>query len=239
MNSKELGFIIKRFIPRKQKISILANSLGKIEVIPSPLSLNDRLYPGMLISTTLHPSTTRIYIAHNIEILTTPLNFTNNSNIYWIHSILELCYYFIPLEKPCPEIFNLVYVALFLLDNQKFNSYLNVSRKLFIIKLLVLLGFYPKKPFLQYLNLFEDLVSTFVDFPIKRIIKSLEIIGKKEIYLINLWIMQCLREHPNFSSFKLSNFLTQNESWELENEKKAKSERQEKEINIHNRNNPI
>ncbi len=220
MNNKELGFVIKRFAPKKQKFSILSHSLGKIEIIPFPLHWNNRLRPGMLISSILHSSITRIYIAHNIEILLAPLDFTENTDIYWIHSILELCYYFLPLESPCQETFNFVYRAFFILNcNHKIDSSLAVVKKLLIVKLLTLFGFYPQKTIMRYINLFEKLVTTSVDFTNKGVIKSLTTIphdiDKEEMALINSWILQCLNEHPNFSSFKLLNFLTQNEPWEL------------------------
>ena len=164
MDKKEIGFILKRFLPQKQKLSIFCRKTGKIEAITSPQQKCFQLWPGMLVSCNLKNMNQNIYFLQNIEILMNPEP-TNSSMFYWIHNILEICYYFVPLEKPSPNIFNLIYnfFLLYKIENIFLNQ-IEIIRQIYVVKLLELEGFYPDKELLVYLNLYNQLTSLYVDF---------------------------------------------------------------------------
>ncbi len=100
MHNKEFGFILKRFLPYKKKLSVLCCQKGKINLITQPTEKCHQLWPGMLICFTPTFNNKKICIAHDIEIIMSPEQ-ENFSNLYWVHHLLEICYYFVPLENPC------------------------------------------------------------------------------------------------------------------------------------------
>lgn len=206
MQTKEFGFILKRFLPYKKKLSVLCNNKGKINLTTQPIEKCNNLWPGMLIS--FYPTfiNKKICLANNIEILINPHESTT-SEFYYMHHILEICYYFAPLDNPCPEIFHFLYdyFSLVKIENH-FGNKINIIKKIYLIKLLCLIGFYPEKPLISILNIYDQIRSNSIDFNNHRKVQSLtkdlneiELLYNKKI---NGWALSCLNSHPCFKLFK-------------------------------------
>ena len=130
MIQSQAGFVLKRFQPNKSKITILSMHEGKFDL--SFRKFNDcfKLWPGMLVSFNVE-ITHKTLFGSNIQILASP-NLSENHSIFFMHHILELCYFFVPSNKPCPEIFNFL-KHFFLFFDQEIRNY---CHKIF--------NFYPK-----------------------------------------------------------------------------------------------
>ncbi|MBD3231814.1 hypothetical protein GF322_04095 [Candidatus Dependentiae bacterium] len=206
MKLKEYGFIIKRFFPQKQKISVISKQVGKIELITNKSTKCHLYWPGMLIS--FFPSKTKnfIYLAENIEIISTIQNI-QNLNFYWFCRLLEICYYFVRLENPCTEIFFFLNNCMFLIENNfLYINKIHIIKKIYELKFLVLLGFYPSQEHCCYLDLYNNLTSLFIDFENKAKVKflknQLNKINTENFKKLEVWINKCLNNHPYSKKFK-------------------------------------
>jgi hypothetical protein len=213
MEKKTLGFLLKRFFPKKQKFSIFCANLGRITATTSNISTCNSLWPGMLISFDyIHNRHNNMYFIKNTEIIMNP-EVQINTELYWLHHVLEICYYFLPLEQPNHHIFHHLcnFFSLykiekhFVLHHTK-TDYINY---IYVMKLLSLFGFYPEKALLTYLKLYEDLTSLYIDFDDPRKVESLSqklhVITEKEGKKIKWWILRCIEHHPYFKKFKTIN----------------------------------
>lgn len=208
MQNKEIGFILKRFLPYKQKLSILCQHKGKIAATTNPELRCNQLWPGMLISFNYSSNTSSVYFACNIEIIMSP-EIEKYSCIFWLHRFLEICYYFLPLEKPSHDIFLHLYNFFLLYKlEQKFLTQIEIIKKIYLLKLLALLGFYPDKEFVLFLNLYEQLSFLYVDFKDQQKVEflkwQLQKIKKVHEKKIDDWILNCISSHPCFNNFKIA-----------------------------------
>lgn len=198
---KEYGFILRRFLPQKCKFSVLSHR-GKLDIVPNQAALAARLWPGMLVSFDLRP-TNRIFFVNYIEILDMPIG----EELKWVHSLLELIYYFAPLNSPATNTFNILQRALsFVHLDCYFADCFEIVKKLFIVALLDSFGFYPDKLIFKMFKEFNRLVLVSVDFPNARAIESLQqelyLLNSQELGLIDSWIRRCVLRHPNAQFFR-------------------------------------
>jgi len=206
VQNKELGFVLKRFFPFKQKLSIFAQQKGKIDVITSPISVCSKLWPGMLVSFNTKKTNKNIYISENIEILLSPQE-DHFLNLAWIHHLLELCYFFIPQEKPQNEIFKHLYSCFLILKLEHiFSNQFETIKKICSLKFMQLAGFYPRNNLEPLLNIYEQLTCMSIDIDDQQKVKflktALELITNAQIKEIDNWILNCVQNHPYVNSFK-------------------------------------
>jgi hypothetical protein len=179
------GIVLRSYIPKQYKLIILDNIFGKIVCTYQARSFS---YGIMIeyIPLTLH----RVYKINTAQIIHAPCNLAKD-NLEFFHHILELSYYFIPLDNPVPEIFDLLSI-LYRID-YKFCSLLFQSA--FIGKFFVLLGITPQENAddafiintLRYRSL-EELVAQLSCTQMSSILKN--------------WIYRCIAEHPRMHYFK-------------------------------------
>lgn len=211
---KEIGIVLKRFFPQKQKISVLSKNHGKINLI-TPFSKNgNKLWPGTLIEFLPNKRFDTVTNAENLEIIDMP--FENNAhNIYWQHFILELCYFFLPLNDSSPKVFDCLNFSLNYFS--KINNHLRnnkLIKRFIIMYLFFLFGLYHDEKmdeiFLKY-NLNIKMGVDFLSSDTVKSIESLLAINDKtfteDIHFINDCILENLKEHPNSKFFKTKNFI--------------------------------
>lgn len=119
------------------------------------------------------------------------------NDLLFIHHILELCYYFIPLNGSCTSIFNM----LLILIKMEEASWSDTTKKIFIVKLLILYGMYPKTRFTET-TFFQKLLTIRPEN-----LLTLDSTCDDMAY-IDQWIKQTLSEHPMAPSFRTMFFLT-------------------------------
>ncbi len=206
MHKKELGFVLKRFLPNKNKLSVLTQKFGKIEIITRPADRTLQLWPGMLLAFYPSEQNNKIFFAQNLEIMMSP-HYNHVLNMEWVHQLLEICYYFSPLHNPANEIFRHIYNCFNVeVLKKQFNDELFVIKKIYIIKLLELLGFYPTKDLIIYLSLYQDLCYMYINFidkdNVKLLKNNLQKVQTMQIKKMDSWIRESLASHPNFKFFK-------------------------------------
>ena len=209
MQNKELGFVLKRFLPFKQKLSVLCCRQGKIELITNPPQKCRQLWPGMLIAFDLCNTFKKVHVANNIEIILTPISNQKNRTIAicWLHNLLELCYYFTPLQNPESDLFYHLYNCCLITKFERFFSdHLDIIKKIYLLKFLELIGFYPDKEFVPILNFYEQLTYASIDFnnrcQVESLKRELQKMKHSQIKKMEKWIISCLSSHPQFKIFK-------------------------------------
>ena len=200
---QEVAYVIKRFFPYRQKVALLTRSSGRINVVVRQQDECLRLWPGMVVTCSLFQEGS-LWVASQMTIHSAPEP-QDHASIMWLHHILELCYYFLPLESPCTEVFfylkkcyGLIWQSDLFDDKTK-----ETIQKICIIKFLSMIGFYAQEEICGYLTLFQELSDPFVDFANKQKVNSLEHrLLLLKVDAMDEWILNCLKSHPMFKTFK-------------------------------------
>jgi len=187
---KNTGIILKQYHPQNRKICVLDKQLGKITCIPN----KKRVATGALISYFITRNKAPFFI-DSIEILAIPFD-TAINDILFLHHILELCDYFIPLQSPSKEVFILINYLYFFPN--KIKSIL--EKKFFLFKLFIFLGVYPAGTEFQN-PYFHSLASQSIDTIISNNLHS-EI--EKDL---DRWLHACIDIHPDINKLKTVSFL--------------------------------
>lgn len=184
---KHTGIILKNYSPFKQKVSIFDSILGRIEAL---LEQNSLRYPcvvsyGALFSYYIQSTTTTLYRLTQVEIVNIPFDMAKH-DIYFLHHILELCYYFLPLHTPQPILFEM-------LDILFKKSYCN--KPMILLRFFGELGLYPEDvPFEK--TYFHYLLYS----PLEIIMK--EKLDDMQLKMLQSWLMRCIAMHPYKNKFK-------------------------------------
>lgn len=196
---KEQGFILKRFYPNKNKFSILSKIHGRTDLIVTQPAMCTRIWPGMLVSFTSYKRDTGIY-THTVSIEYTPQAQSHNELII-LHHVLELCFFYLPTNSPCPEIYNLFSIFMTLtLYQQNLGAAYPVIQKLWVAKFLSLMGFYEQGPISKDLTVFDMMIVDFTNN--QKLEFFISQVKHINIQKINDWIMLCLKTHPLYVHFK-------------------------------------
>lgn len=209
--TNEVAYILKRFLPSQQKLSILTRSQGKCNLVVPKESLCVRLWPGMLISFYPHRLNHTTMNSDDIKILYTPEG-TSSKDMYWLHHLLELIYYFIPQAYPSHDVFDALSCYLSILDYKGI-----VQENLILLQKICVMHFLQTTGSAsQNFGFYDqDFLAQITSLPImlaknketKTINKILDSINAHENKTINSWILKNLTTHPCFKSFKTIRFM--------------------------------
>lgn len=191
MNNKIFfrAFILEK---RGNILSLLSLEEGRIEkILKNNFSKAPFLFPGSIIAyqnSSEFFSGREIIESSELELCATQLA---SHNIYLLHQVIELCYFFIPLgSQPC-TIFS------FLLE--LFKRYYQFTHSLFftkkaLCKLFSLLGIFPEEIEIQLFayKLQETPIDNLLSTPLKL---------ETEV-LMNKWLAWCIEMHPKRNFFK-------------------------------------
>lgn len=185
---KKSGIILKTFFPKKVKMVVLDQELGKIEAVPP----TDQFFVGSLLAYHVHQRG-HLYFLHEVSLLDMPLSLAKD-DILFLHHVLEICYFCAPFGSNVPEIFNIIILL------YQESDYLHEFKIAFLFKLLVLLGMHPDEPQFQdplYYHLARESIDTIIDM-------SIHLDTKKALYK---WVRSCVSIHPLGHAFKTMHFL--------------------------------
>ena len=132
---KKNGIILKTLFPKKMKMIVLDQQLGKIEGVPP----SDRYTTGGLISYYAQ-ARGQVYFLHTIELLDMPLALAKD-DILFFHHVLEIVYFTTPFSSSVPEIYGLVQQLISAYTGPHTEEFKTV----FLFKLLVALGMHPEE----------------------------------------------------------------------------------------------
>jgi hypothetical protein len=187
---KKTGIILKTFFPKKMKMVVLDQQLGKIEGVPP----HDNFTCGSLLS---YYAQARgpVYFLHTISLMDVPL-WLAKDDILFLHHVLEICYMCVPFGSTAPEIFNLIYQLY-----EEFKIPHGKEFKIaFLFKLLILLGMHPDESHFQdpsYYLLARESIDTIIN-------KSIDLDTKEALHE---WVRSCIAIHPLIHVFKTVHFL--------------------------------
>lgn len=187
------GIVLRTYVPHKQKIVIFDDKLGKIEALVNKRIQLERMASGFFLSYTLEPCGI-YYLIKNSTIIDSPTYWAQH-NILFFHHIMELCFFFLPLESQAADLFNQLKVLYthpeFLQDN--------FSQKVFLYYVFKYFGVYPPEEVVDLLsdNLILNSVNSKLDMPEKEDIED-------RLYQ---WLSACVYAHPQAHTFKTIDYL--------------------------------
>ncbi len=187
---KNNGIILKTFFPKKMKMIVLDQQLGKIEAVPP----KDNYFCGSLISYHVQVKGS-VYFLSDIHLLDMPL-YLAKDDILFLHHVLEVCYFCIPFDNQVTEIF----VLLSQLYTNSVPAYDTAFKIAFLFKILILLGMHPHEPRFQvphYYMLARESIDTIIN-------KSIHLDTNETLYE---WVRSCMSIHPLIHVFKTMHFL--------------------------------
>ena len=196
VNTKEknYGIVLRTHLPEKYKLSVLDNSLGKIDAIPLGKKITHQICNGYFIHYWC-TQTTSLATLDQIEIQEIPQVHTEQ-DILFLHHVLEMCHYFLPLHMHAPDVFMLVR-RLYTVDYMVLTP---LAKKIFLMKLFIALGFYPDDNRLQKAE-----IHMLAYGPIDNILnKKISLDIEQDL---DTWLMLCIKTHPYHDEFKTAHFL--------------------------------
>lgn len=189
---KELCFVLKRFLPLKQKLSLLTRYQGKVDVAVLDKKIARRIWPGMIIATHLNFSKD-FYIASEIEILSAPME-ESAQHMPWIEHLLELCLNFLPPHMPCNDVFAHLYESMSVIGMCEDHA---ILKKLCTAKLLLLFGCYPGKELIEMIIWRDEFFAG----------KRPQMFDYSSEHLIDKFIIEAINGHPLQQNFKTTKYL--------------------------------
>jgi len=155
------------------------------------------LLQGALIRYMLAKRGNAYKITH-IHLLEVPFALAK-SDILFVHHLLELCFFFLPVGGEAFDVFSLLMI-LYEPADKLINS---LGKKIFIFKLLVAFGYYTSHVPLSvssFYRLVSESIDSIVNSPLR-----LEIERN-----MDAWLFSSVGAHPRFKDFKTIHFLTKN-----------------------------
>jgi hypothetical protein len=125
-----------------------------------------------------------------------PFSIAKSDILFW-HHVLELCYYFVPLGSFTQQLFELL-EFLYTVDVGK--CWRMRAKKLYLFKLLVLIGVYTRLPRLPL-----EQVQYLQALPVHRIVD--EAVDDQCENMLDEWLRLCVYEHPAIRKFHTVHFL--------------------------------
>ncbi|MBX9830961.1 hypothetical protein K2X40_03310 [Candidatus Babeliales bacterium] len=203
------GFVIKKFLPSQPKISLLTAPLGKISIFVKNKASCEKLWPGMLVSLTAQVRGEHAYTTDTVTILALP-SIASNDDITWVHHLLELCYYIIPLQSPAENNFMHLAQYLSVLDYKElFENDLSLLKMLCILHLLHTTGNTDEKILrnAQLLEIISTLPTLLAHESKQALKQNLALFDSNDLGNITNSIKNYLRTHPCFNLFKTIKFM--------------------------------
>lgn len=180
-----IALVLKKY-NYKKKLALLTRSLGRVDAIYNQELV---LSAGVLIETEII-DTPHTIKAKNISLFDMPIAFAKE-DILFIHHVLELIYYLVPIGTVETSLFDL---CLLLFSKQIFT---NLEKKYFICILFYTCGF-------SSIEMHKKIINHHIN-PID--IMRQESLHLTDEHTINTWLKACIQEHPTMHRFKTRQFL--------------------------------
>jgi len=183
--ARHIGILLRRNSQRLSHVFLLDKNMGKIQTMCDRTDLSRGVLMGYNLTT--YGSSMKL---NNVDLLDLP-DIGSIHDLMFFHQILELSYYFIPLDTGVPEIFELLMFLYAYL--QKLSD--DVLKKIFLCKFFAHLGFYPEEDQghiaifqLVRAQCIDDLLGKSIDFSLER--------------KLDQWLDYCISLHPCTNNFK-------------------------------------
>ena len=190
MQRNRTGIVIRQ-LKSPYKIALLDRSLGRIDgVVRVPVCL------GALLHYAVERERATTCFLRDLEIIDLPFSLARLDLLFW-HHVLELCYYFVPLGSYTEQLFELL---LFLYTVDTGMRWRVQTKKLYLFKLLNIIGLYTRLPQLSMAKLHH-----FLALPLDKL--GNERIDEQSEKILDQWLRVCVAEHPAIRYFETVHFL--------------------------------
>jgi hypothetical protein len=189
--NRHVGIVLRIHSPRKQMVTILDKEDGAVTYVPDALLCSGAFLHYIVIKKN------NLLLLHASEQINLPLNLAKH-DILFLHHVLELCYYFLPIGSPAPEVFE----HLQQLYTCEHIALSRVIKKLFLVRLFLLFGVYPEDTRL-HASLLQYGARSLVDMTTQ------EFVNLENENMVDAWLHSCIAVHPRSSLFKTVHFLTE------------------------------
>lgn len=191
-STDELGIVL-HYNDENNSAILLDNKRGKIKA----RSYGTNLSSGMVIAYDLEGTHYHSYQLKWTEVLACPEQ-QAQQDILFLHHVLELCDYFIPLHVKEKGVYSLLKL---LCTGQLLSVDSHNKKRLFLFKLSSGLGLYPQDSIFH-----TPFFYRLAQLPIKEILH--ESIDDTIVHKLNKWLHDCIAQHPFVDRFKTICFLT-------------------------------
>lgn len=193
LNHKTNGIVLRKI--NKQQVALLDSDNGRID----GFLLTIEPIVGSLLSYQLQKKSYG-YMITSASLEDMPLSLAH-THLLFLHHVLELCYYFIPVHADDGKLFQLLSLLYQPIQWTLF------GQKIFMYYLLTAIGFHPESLVMSNTQL-AQLRSVSIDM-----IES-EAIDLEFEKLLEQWLCHCIAQHPKMQSFNTIDFLTKNRRYE-------------------------
>jgi len=212
MNQKERGIILKKCLSREHHFVVLSEHHGKIVARTPIQAAPPRLHPGGLIWCARRSGNGSGYVVLTQE-PTKHYFHAHCSDLYWCHHLLEICYFFAPLDQPASELFQFLYESLELATMQHvFGTAWNNVQTLCTALLLIELGFYPPPALCEPVLGVKKIIALCLYS--KKNFETHDFVGTYFPAFcmpcfteLDSWILGCIHSHPRVAQFKTLTFM--------------------------------
>lgn len=194
------GIVLRNYFPQQQKVSLLDITEGRIACMIQDSSIAPRLANGSLIEYVLDKPRNS-YRACGVDIIYMPLTW-HHAQFLFLHHLLELCYYFLPLNCHAQEIFYLV-KALYCHEDIMQNE---ITKKIFLCRFFSMLGIYPADA-ASYGAVFFNLISAHRGSIDNKVAMPSRITDKIMQDKLKNWLLGCIAMHPYSYKLKTLDYL--------------------------------
>ena len=213
MIERELAIILRSFPSDDTTASVLTLQHGKIRLaFPRKGEHKSRIIcPGSIVRGVLQRKKNTSWEILSPEVVW--FAYTDQLKAFYsINHILELSYYFLPLEEPSPSLFKLLYHTLFLCSYfARTPETSSALRRMATAKFFVLLGFYPPHDLIKQVDIYDTILGTYVDLPraekVQFVADVCNQIPADTTTMLENWITACIEDHPCRKLFKTKRFL--------------------------------
>ena len=138
------AIVLKNYFPQKNKVTLLHEQLGKIDIFIQEKDAAARLCNGSLIYCVVEKKGSRISLDF-IDPYFIPSQY-DVQDLYFLHEVLKICLQFMPERVGMHDVFDLL-VEMY----ENFNLLLPCHKKIYQLKLFLYLGIFPENKKLYHL----------------------------------------------------------------------------------------
>jgi len=191
---RHTGIVIHTFLPKKYKVAIIDNKVGRIDGFISSMVHGQ---PGSLFTYSIECKGS-LYKIKDMCTDDMPLVLARN-DILFLHHVFEICYRFIPVGSCVQGIFDLLCV----LYDKKMSIMSRQCKKIFLFRLLMLLGMYTTqiKTSVQWMRYVHEI-------PVDTKVSTL--LNLEDEKQLDMWLYYSILEQSEGQMLKTVHFLTEN-----------------------------
>lgn len=183
------GIILKNIT--SHKIALLDKERGRLDaIVIKPLCV------GSLLHYRIEKERGTLVYLVDTSLTDLPFALAREDLLFW-HHVLELCFYFVPLGSYTSELFELC-TFLYTVD---MNEYWSMqAKKLYLFKLLNVIGVYPQLPHIS-----PEKLHHFMALPLSKIMD--EVLDGYHEKKLDEWLRVCVSDHPAITKFNTIHYL--------------------------------